>query len=81
MNVQHHVMPGPKGGWDILKNNGVKSIKHFENKLQAVRHARIICRKQQTEMVVHRRDGSIQSTDNYSKDIYHPKFKLVPAQK
>jgi len=36
----HHVVHNPKGGWDSKKGGGSRSIKHFENKGEAVESLR-----------------------------------------
>ena len=38
----HHVVHNKLSGWDVKKGGGVKSIKHFEKKQEAVNFARQI---------------------------------------
>ena len=72
----HHVVPNKeKGGWDIKKGGGEKSIKHTETKKDAVDTARQISRNQQSELVIHKQDGTIQKSDSHGNDPCPPKDK------
>jgi hypothetical protein len=68
-----HVVPNPDGGWDIKKSGGQKSLKHFEKKQDAVDHAREISRNQNSELVIHNKDGEISQKDSHGNDPYPPK--------
>lgn len=68
MAKSHHVVPNPKGGWDIKVSGGEKAIKHFETKQPAVDTARDISRHQQTELVVHNKNGQIGQKDSHGHD-------------
>ena len=72
----HHVVPGgDSGGWDIKKGGGQKSIKHFDTKQDAVKHAREISKNQKSELIVHKKDGTIQNPDSHGGDPCPPKDK------
>ncbi|MFA6282559.1 MAG: DUF2188 domain-containing protein [Desulfurivibrionaceae bacterium] len=72
----HHVVPGgDSGGWDIKKGGGHKSIKHFETKQDAVKHARGISKNQKSELIVHKKDGTIQNPDSHGGDPCPPRDK------
>ncbi|MDR2339546.1 MAG: DUF2188 domain-containing protein [Deltaproteobacteria bacterium] len=68
MPKQHHVVPNPKGGWDIKIDNGKKSIQHFDNKEDAVHRAREISKHEKTELIIHGKDGKIQQSDSHGHD-------------
>lgn len=68
----HHVVPNPKGGWDIKKGGGQKSIKHTETKEAAEKIARGISKNQETELVIHGKDGKIQRKDSHGNDPHPP---------
>jgi len=56
----HHVLPNEmRGGWDIKKGKGKRSIKHFEKKNDAISYAKEVCDNQGTILVVHKQDGSV----------------------
>jgi hypothetical protein len=72
----HHVVPNKdKGGWDIKKGGGERSIKHTDTKKDAVDIARGISQKQQSELVIHKQDGTIQKSDSHGGDPCPPKDK------
>ena len=71
----HHVVPNKNGGWDVKTGGGERSIKHHENKANAVDHAREISRNQQSELVIHNKDGKISNADSHGNDPYPPKDK------
>ncbi|WP_440216215.1 DUF2188 domain-containing protein [Chromobacterium piscinae] len=68
MSKTHHVVPNPEGGWDVKKGGGEKSIKHTDTKQEAVDIARGISKNQQSELVIHNKDGKIGSKDSHGND-------------
>lgn len=68
MSKTHHVVPNPEGGWDVKKGGGEKSIKHTDTKQEAVDIAREISKNQQSELVIHNKDGKIGSKDSHGND-------------
>ena len=65
----HHVVPNnDRGGWDVKKGGGSKSIKHTETKAEAEHIARDISKNQHTELVIHGEDGQIQRSDSHGHD-------------
>jgi hypothetical protein len=65
----HHVVPNSdRGGWDIKKGGGQKSIKHTDTKDEAEHIAREISKNQKTELVIHGADGTIQRSDSHGHD-------------
>ena len=72
----HHVVPNKeKGGWDIKKGGGKKSLKHTDLKKEAVDIARKISRNQKSELVIHGQDNRIQKSDSHGGDPCPPKDK------
>jgi len=71
----HHVVPSSSGGWNIKPGGGERSIKHFDNKNIAVDFARNVSRNQRTELVIHRKDGTIERSDSHGNDPCPPKDK------
>jgi len=65
----HHVVPNKdRGGWDIKKGGGEKSIKHTDKKQDAVDIARKISTNQESELFIHGKDGQIQQRDSHGND-------------
>lgn len=72
----HHVVPNSKkGGWDVKRSNGEKSIKHFDKKKDSVDFARGVSQNQGTELYIHGKDGKIQNKDSHGNDPNPPKDK------
>jgi len=72
----HHVVPGgEKGGWNITKGGGERTIKHCDTKKEAVSQARVISKNQGSELIVHKKDGTIQNPDSHGGDPCPPKDK------
>ena len=69
----HHIVHNPKGGWDVKRGGGVKSIVHTSTKAEAEHIGRDISRNQKTEFIIHGLDGRIQRTDSHGNDPCPPK--------
>jgi hypothetical protein len=61
----HHVVPNQDGGWDVKRGGGQKASHHTDTKAEAERIARDISKNQGTELVIHGKDGKIQSKDSH----------------
>ena len=72
-NKSTHVVPNAEGGWDIKQRGGQRSSGHFDTKQEAVQRARTISQNQNTELVVHNKDGRIAGKDSHGNDPYPPK--------
>ena len=71
-----HVVPNSgKSGWDIRQSNAQRSSGFFNNKADAVNRAREISRNQQSELVIHNRNGRISQSDSHGNDPNPPKDK------
>ena len=70
-----HVVPGPNGGWNVKRGGATRASKHFDTKEAATSWGRELSRKQGSEFVIHKRDGTIERKDSYGKDPYPPKDK------
>jgi len=71
----HHVIPRPSSGWSIKKSGASRASKTFTKKEDAVKYARKLARSSHSELIVHKRNGRIQSKDSYGKDPNPPKDK------
>ncbi len=71
----HHVVHNPEGGWDSKKGGSPKAIKHFDIKEDAIDYTRKISQNQNTELVIHGRDGKIQKSDSHGNDPCPPEDK------
>lgn len=69
----HHVVPNPRGGWDVKRGGSEKAAVHTDTKKEAVDRGREISRNQGTEFVIHGIDGRIQQSDSHGNDPHPPK--------
>jgi hypothetical protein len=61
----YHVVPALNGGWSVRKYGSERATRHFETKEIAEAWARQLCIKQKVELVIHKRDGTVQSKDRF----------------
>lgn len=69
----HHVVPSPKGGWDVKRGGAERASGHFETKQAAIDQGRQISRSQGTELRIHNRDGRIAQSDSHGHDPNPPR--------
>jgi len=70
-----HVVPAPSGGWSVRKTGAERSSKNFDQKTAAVDYGRKASRAERSELVIHKKDGTIQQKDSYGTDPLPPKDK------
>lgn len=70
---EHHVVHNPNGGWDVKKSGGERASAHTDNKRDAINIARTISQNQETELVIHNRDGRISNSDSHGNDPCPPR--------
>lgn len=63
-----HVVPNKNGGWDNKRCGGERASSHHETKREAEQAARQQSRREGSELVIHRRDGSIERKDSQGND-------------
>ncbi|MGV0787645.1 DUF2188 domain-containing protein [Mycolicibacterium sp. XJ2] len=71
-----HVVPNPKGGWDIKKPGGSRSSGHTDTQKQATERAKeIVGNGGGGEVRIHGRDGRIRDSDTVKpgNDPHPPK--------
>lgn len=62
-----HVVPH-KTGWAVEGEGASKATQVFTTQQKAIDRAREIAQNQQSEVVIHRRDGTIRDKDSYGND-------------
>tara|TARA_R110000823_G_scaffold58763_2_gene141619 strand:+ start:21242 stop:21475 length:234 start_codon:yes stop_codon:yes gene_type:complete len=72
---ERHVVPNKDGGWDSKRENAKKASKHFETKDDAMKWSRDKSREEGSELIPHRKDGTIQNPDSHGNDPNPPKDK------
>ena len=68
-----HVVPSPKGGWDIKKGGAERRSGHEETKQAAIDKARELSRNQKGELVIHNKDGKIAIKNSHGNDPFPPR--------
>ena len=71
--ARQHVVPHRDGGWAVRPEGGDKVTSRHETQADAIERAREIARNQETEVVIHRPDGTIRDSDSYGPDPHPPK--------
>ena len=61
----HHVVPAPRGGWNVKRGGAQRASNHFSIKTDAIDTGREISRNQHTEFVIHNRNGRIARSDSH----------------
>jgi len=72
---ERHIVPNKEGGWDSKRENAERASKHFETKDDAVKWSREKSREEGSELIPHRKDGTIQNPDSHGNDPNPPKDK------
>lgn len=70
--ANQHVVPN-NGSWQVKKEGAEKATKNFNTQKQAIDYARNIAINQQSELVIHGRNGQIRDKDSYGKDPCPPR--------
>jgi hypothetical protein len=61
-------MPHKGGGWQVKRDGGERASHRTETKAEAEKIGREISRNQETELQVHRKDGTIEFSDSHGND-------------
>ena len=67
-----HVVPNKDGGWDVKQSGGKRTSGHFDAKKEATDRARKLSQNQNTELVIHNKDGKISQKDSHGNDTCPP---------
>ena len=66
-----HVVP-TKGGWAVKRAGSPKATKVFATQQEAIERGREIAKNQQSELLIHGRDGRIREKNSYGRDPFPP---------
>lgn len=73
---ERHIVPNSdRGGWDSKRENAERASKHFERKEDAMQWSREKSNSEGSELIPHRKDGTIQNPDSHGNDPNPPKDK------
>lgn len=69
-----HVVPS-EDGWSSKKGGADRASKNFDTKKAAEDWSRDVSRKEKSELVIHRKDGTIERSDSHGNDPNPPRDK------
>jgi uncharacterized protein YdaT len=73
MNKNQHVTPRPDGQWQVKGEGNTRATAVTSTQREAISIAREIARNQQSELVIHGKDGRIREKDSHGNDPFPPK--------
>lgn len=73
MGKNVHVTKHPYGGWQAKGAGNTKASKVAPTQKEAITAAIKIAKNQQSEVVIHGKDGKIRDKDSYGNDPVPPK--------
>ena len=70
----YHVTPGTEGGWKVKEEKASRASSSHDTKAEAVGRAKELAKNQELgQVVIHKKDMTIQTEHTYGKDPYPPK--------
>lgn len=72
MSKNQHVTPR-QGQWAVQGEGNSRATSIHDTQAEAIDTAREIARNQQSELLIHGRDGQIRARDSYGNDPFPPK--------
>ena len=69
-----HVVPHDKG-WATRKEGSERAGCVYQTKDKALKQGRDQAQREKVELVIHRKDGTIQDSDSYGRDPFPPRDK------
>jgi hypothetical protein len=76
MSKKRNIWISPhENGWAVQREGGEKPSRVTTRKEDAINIGREIAKRDGTELIIQRTDGTIQSKDSYGKDPFPPKDK------
>jgi uncharacterized protein YdaT len=70
-----HVTPH-QDGWAVKKEGGERASSVHDTKAEALEQGRDQARNDHVELVIHRKDGTIQDSDSFGNDPHPPQDKV-----
>lgn len=70
-----HVVPH-KDGWATQKEGATRAGVVVDTQKEAIERARDQAKREQVEVVIHRKDGTIRDSDSYGNDPHPPKDRV-----
>ena len=68
-----HVVPSGDGQWNVRRGGADRATKTFSTQKQAEKFARRIAKRNDGELFIHKRDGTIRERESYGNDPCPPR--------
>lgn len=68
----YHVVPG-KSGWSVKREGNQRASSVHDTQRNAIDAGRKLAQDAKTELVIHRKDGTIRDSDSYGNDPCPPR--------
>jgi hypothetical protein len=75
MGKNQHIVP-KDNGWAVKGAGNSKVTKTFETQKDAIDFGRQIAKNQESELIIHKKDGTIRDKDSYGNDPAPPIDKV-----
>ncbi|SMF53371.1 hypothetical protein SAMN06265365_11820 [Tistlia consotensis] len=72
LGKNQHIVPH-EGGWAVRGEGNSRVTSTHETQADAIDRGREIARNQQSELLIHGRDGQIRDRDSYGNDPFPPR--------
>lgn len=72
MEKNQHITP-KDGKWQVIGAGNSKATKIFNTQKEAIDYGKNIAINQQSELVIHNKQGRIRDKDSYGNDDFPPK--------
>ncbi|SPD71991.1 conserved hypothetical protein [uncultured Desulfobacterium sp.] len=70
----YHVTPDQNKGWKVKREGAARASDCFENKGDAIQRGKELAKSaSEGQIIIHRRDGRIQTEHTYKNDPFPPK--------
>lgn len=63
-----HVVPNPKGGWDVKRPHAKRASRHTETQQEAIDTGREMAMNSSSELNIHNKKGRIREKNSYGND-------------
>lgn len=70
--ANQHIVPN-NGQWQVKREGAQRATKTFDTQKEAIAYGRSIAINQQSELIIHGRNGYIRDKDSYGNDPHPPK--------
>lgn len=73
MGKNQHITPHPNGGFQVKGAGNSKATKIFNTQHEAIQYGRDIAINQNSELLIHNKQGQIREKNSYGNDPYPPR--------